>query len=63
MKNRDIDLVIPKDQDMDKILKIVIHGMQTINGDKGSAVKLLDILNTQCLTNYLSRFDKKVVTP
>lgn len=62
MKNRDIDLVIPKDEDMDKILKIVIHSMETINGDKGSALKLLNILNKQSITNYLGRFDKKVAT-
>ena len=41
MENRDVDLVIPKEKDMDILLKFLIFELKTINGEKGSAKQIL----------------------
>ena len=40
MKDRDVDLVIPKEKDMDQLITILIHAMETVDGTKGSRIKL-----------------------
>ena len=45
LEGRDIDLVVPDDRDMDKLLRVLIYNMKTVNGDRGSAVKLIEALN------------------
>lgn len=47
LSHRDIDLVIKDDKDMDRLLKFLIYKMQTIDGNKGSSVKILEVLNKQ----------------
>ena len=45
--HRDVDLVIKNDKDMDRLLKFLIYKMQTIDGIKGSSIKILEVLNKQ----------------
>ena len=45
LETRDIDLVIHDDADMDRLLKLLIHGMSTLDGRKGTADKLISSLN------------------
>ena len=45
LKNRDIDLVIPDDADMNRFLKLLIHSLRTLDGAKGTADKLIQIIN------------------
>ena len=52
LPNRDVDLVIPNDQDMNKLLKLLIHSMSTVDGCKGSATKLIEILNKEASDDY-----------
>ena len=42
MSNRDVDLVIRNDDDMEKLLKFLIYNLKTVDGAKNSALKLID---------------------
>lgn len=44
LSNRDVDLVIPNEKQMDLFLKFIIMRIRTIDGNKDSANKLLNIL-------------------
>lgn len=35
--NRDVDLVIPNQTDMDDLIAVVVKNMNTVDGNKGSA--------------------------
>jgi hypothetical protein len=41
MSNRDVDLVIRNDDDMEKVLKFLIYNLKTVDGAKNSALKLI----------------------
>ena len=47
MSNRDIDLVIRNDEDMEKILKFLIYNLKTLDGSKDSALKLIQKMNDE----------------
>jgi hypothetical protein len=40
LKDRDVDLVIQKDSDLNQLLILLIDAMETVDGNKGSRVKL-----------------------
>ena len=44
LSHRDVDLVIPDEKDMDKLLMFLIHSMYTVDGVKGSATQILDLM-------------------
>lgn len=46
MENRDVDLVIPNEKDMDDFIKIVVRAMNTVDGNKNSG----DAVKNQLLT-------------
>ena len=52
MAHRDVDLVVPRDSDMDALLKFLIHKLRTIDGCRGSAEKIIETLQAQCETEY-----------
>lgn len=37
LKDREFDLVIPLDSDMDALIEVLTHAMDTVNGIKNSA--------------------------
>ena len=45
LKSREVNLVIPEDRDMNLLLKYLINKLSTIDGNRGSADKLLALLN------------------
>lgn len=47
LAHRDVDLIIQDQQDMDQLLKFLIHKMRTIDGFKSSADKLLELANKE----------------
>lgn len=49
LKNRDVDLVIKKQEDMDMFLQFLIYQMNTINGIKNSSLKLQKLVNKHVL--------------
>jgi hypothetical protein len=44
LSHRDVDLVIKNDKDMDDLIKVVVHAMDTVDGNKGSALHLKKVL-------------------
>ena len=46
MENRDVDLVIKNEKDMDDFIKIVVRAMNTVDGNKNSG----DVIKNQLLT-------------
>ena len=45
--NRDVDLVIRCEKNMERFIKFIISGMRTLDGRKGTADKILKVLNNQ----------------
>ena len=43
--NRDVDLVIKDETQMNMFLKYLIHNLRTVDGNRGSANKLLEAIN------------------
>jgi hypothetical protein len=44
LKDRDVHLVLRKQEDMDLLLKFLIHKLRTMDGKKGSAEALLNLM-------------------
>ena len=44
LTHRDVDLVIRNEEDMNKILKLLIFKLKTLDGQKGSAVRMIQYL-------------------
>lgn len=62
LSHRDVDLVIPNEKDMDKFLQFLIHSMYTVDGVKGSATKLLDLMQKQDETLYKQKEKKDFIS-
>ena len=56
LKHRDVDLVIRDQRDMERLLKVLIHAMKTMDGRRDSAKHILSTLNRQ----EIQRFKYKV---
>ena len=39
-------MIIPNDEDMNKFLKLIIHRMKTVDGNKDSASKIIELMNS-----------------
>lgn len=59
--NRDVDLVIRCEQHMKYVLKFMISGMRTLDGRKGTADKMLKLLNEQSFDKYRKENKKFVI--
>ena len=46
LNHRDVDLVIRDEQDMNKFLKLIINKMKTVDGNKDSAIGILNLINS-----------------
>lgn len=62
MWNRDVDLVIPDQQDMNRFLKFLLHRMRSIDGNRGSADKLLELLNKKEMKEYKVASNKNFIS-
>lgn len=52
LRNRDIDLVIKGLDDMRTLLKFLVYKMQTADGSKGSATKLVELMTSQDISEF-----------
>ena len=50
--NRDVDLVIKSEEDMRNVLKFMIQAMRTLDGRRGTAEKMLQVMNQQGCDEY-----------
>jgi hypothetical protein len=44
LENRDVDLVIKSEEQMTMFIKFMVYTLRTINGERGTANKILDTL-------------------
>lgn len=60
--NRNVDLVIPNEDDMNMLLKFLITKMRTLDGTRGSANKILDLMQKEGEADFMSKSGKKFVS-
>ena len=60
--HRDVDLVIPNEQDMKALLIFLIHKLRTINGKRDSAKKMLAALNNQAYREFKQLYPQATLT-
>ena len=59
MAGRDLNLVIKDELNMKRLLKFLIFKMKTVDGKKGSGVKILKELNKEALKSILAKNPKR----
>lgn len=47
LKHREVDLVIKDEVDMENLIKFLICRLKTIDGNRGTALKVIDTMNAQ----------------
>ena len=52
MVHRDVDLVIKNEKHMKMIIQCLVHNMKTLDGQRGSAAKILEELRKQNVKDY-----------
>lgn len=62
LSNRDFDLVIPDERQVEMFLKFLVHRMRTLDGNKGSADKLLTVLEQQSIKEYKKSRNSNLVS-
>ena len=60
--NRNIDLVIPNEEDMNVLLKFLIAKMRTLDGHRGSANKILDLMQKKGEADFMAKSGKNFVS-
>lgn len=60
--NRDVDLVIKDEQQMDCFLKYLVHNLRTLDGNRNSANKVLKLMNEQSIKDYKRSSGKTLVS-
>ena len=54
--------MIPDQQDMNRFLKFLLHRMRSIDGNRGSAEKLLELLNEKDMKEYKIASNKNFIS-
>ena len=62
LSHRDVDLVITREQDMGLLLKYLIHNMRTLDGERGSADKLLSFMQRREERKYMKENKKDFIS-
>jgi len=62
LNHREVDLVIRNEAEMKILLTFLIYRMKTLDGNKNSAVPILEALNKQTVREYLNETGRKIVT-
>lgn len=47
LRNREVDLVIPDDKDMDDLIEVLVEAMNTVDGNKDSAKPIQRAIETE----------------
>ena len=58
---RDINLVIKNEKRMDQFIKLLIHSLNTVDGNKDSAVKIKEALKSQFKSDHQITTGKKSI--
>ena len=62
MKHRDVDLVIRNEKHMQMLIQYLVHNMKTLDGQRGSAVKILEELRKQKVTEYKRQHNRTEIS-
>ena len=62
LQRREVNLVIPDKDQLEMLLKFLIHKMRTLNGSKGTANKILRLLNERAIATYKKQQQKRVIS-
>lgn len=62
MAHRDVDVVIKDLYQMNMLLKFLIHSLRTIDGYRGTADPVLEVLNKQSTMEYLKKNNRDRVS-
>lgn len=55
LSHRDIDLVIPNQQEMDDLLEMLVDSLNTVNGNRNSADAIKQLIHTDKYLQELNR--------
>ena len=55
LSHRDIDLVIPNQQEMDDLLEMLVDSLNTVNGHRNSADAIKQLIHTNKYLQELNR--------
>lgn len=58
LDNREVDLVVQNDKDMDDLLEVLIDALDTVDGNKGSANVIYKIIQQEKMKNELIKRDQ-----
>lgn len=61
LPNRNVDLVIDKESDMDMLLKFMINSLRTVDGQRGTADKILNNIQKEGESEVLKKSGNKIV--
>ena len=62
MKHRDVDLVIKNEKHMEMLIQYLVHHMQTLDGQRGSATKILEELRRQKVKEYMKNHNRTEIS-
>lgn len=55
LHHRDVDLVIPDDTQMKVLIKFLVYRLKTVDGVRGSAQSLLNLMNERGIKEFLDK--------
>ena len=62
LKHREVDLVIPNEKDMERFIKFLIHNLRCMDGCRGSADKLLELMQKEGEEAYMKGENKNFIS-
>jgi hypothetical protein len=62
LSNRDVDLVIQDEDQLNTFLKYIIIRIKTLNGDRDSAVKIIDLMQAEGEESYKMEENKQFIS-
>ena len=62
LDHRDVELVVRDESDMNQILKYLIHRLRTLDGTRGTAEKIIELMNKQSLADLKKEVGRDVIS-
>jgi hypothetical protein len=62
LKNRDVDIVIKDENHMDLMLKFLIYSIRTLDGHRGTADSLLQVLQQQSKQQFIEIKNRNTIS-
>ena len=62
LPHREVDLVLPSEQDMIILIKFLVYRLETIDGQRGTAIPILKHLNSKKINEFLEQTGRGVIS-